>query len=181
MLKNFQQTSSIFNRNKYNVFGSFDSPVRFTPKNMPATKELLQEGRYRINQEFSPNGSSTIYDAYDTVSNSNVVVKEFPATPESKAAFENQAKVLTSMQHDSLLRVKDFFAELESHYLVMEAVEGDDLQELMRRNKSPFGLEDVLRWADQLLDALNYLHTNRPPVIHRIIRTAGMAAPGRTG
>jgi membrane protein involved in colicin uptake len=170
MLNLFQQSSSIFNGNRYNIFGSTDSPVRFTPKNMPATKELLQEGRYRINQEFTPDGSATVYDAYDTVNNSSVVVKEFPATPEGKAAFETQAKALTGMKHDSLLDVKDFFADLESHYLVMEAVDGDDLQELIRRNKSPFGLEDVMKWADQLLDALNYLHSQRPAVIHKNVK-----------
>ncbi|HKX84274.1 MAG TPA: serine/threonine-protein kinase [Pyrinomonadaceae bacterium] len=137
---------------------------------MPATKELLQEGRYRINQEFTPNGSEIVYDAYDTVSNSNVVVKEIPAKPETKAAFETQAKLLTGIKHDSLLRVKDFFADAESHYLVMEAVDGDDLHELMRRNKSPFSLEDVVKWADQLLDALNYLHSHRPPFIHKNVK-----------
>ena len=137
---------------------------------MPATKELLQEGRYRINQEFTPNGSDTVYDAYDTVSNSNVVVKEIPSTQDNKAAFENQAKILTDMKHDSLLHVKDYFAEVDSQYLVMEAVDGDDLQELMRRNKSPFNLQDVVNWADQLLDALNYLHTFKPPVIHKNIK-----------
>ena len=137
---------------------------------MPATKELLQEGRYRINQEFTPNGSDTVYDAYDTVNNSNVVVKQIPAKQDNKVAFENQAKILTDMKHDSLLHVKDFFADVDSQYLVMEAVEGDDLQELLRRNKSPFNLQDVVSWADQLLDALNYLHTFRPPVIHKNIK-----------
>ena len=52
----------------------------------------------------------------------------------------------------------------------MEAVDGDTLQELMKRNERPFPLADVLGWADRLLDALNYLHTAATPVFHRNIR-----------
>ena len=56
-----------------------NSPSPYTPKNMSATHALLQEGRYRINSEFSHEGSGSVYDAYDTVSETNVIVKEISA------------------------------------------------------------------------------------------------------
>jgi hypothetical protein len=52
----------------------------------------------------------------------------------------------------------------------MESVDGDDLAELLERNKSAFAVSDVTEWADQILDALNYLHTFKPPIFHRNVR-----------
>ena len=52
----------------------------------------------------------------------------------------------------------------------MEFIEGSDLSELLKRRKVPFPLAEVLRWADELLDALDYLHTQDPPVVHRDIK-----------
>ncbi len=163
----------------YNTRGS-NSPVRTHQKNMPATTELLQEGRYRINQESAVDGNSIVFEAYDTVRDANVVVKEIPlrlskVTTVSqqelmKLAFANQAKTLTEIHHDSLLHVHDFFSEDGRQYLVLESVDGDDLGVLLARNNSAFPVSDVLNWADQMLDALNYLHNFKPPVIHRNIR-----------
>jgi serine/threonine protein kinase len=160
------------------------SPVHFTPKNMPATNELLQEGRYRITQEFAHDGSDIVYDAFDTVREANVIVKEIPVRlnkvatlsqrETQKLAFANQAKLLTEIDHESLLHVHDFFSEIDRQYLVMEAVDGDDLNELLERNNSPFDTSDVIGWADQLLDALNYLHAFKPPIIHRNIKPANV-------
>ena len=147
---------------------------------MPATTELLQEGRYRINQESAIDGNSIVFEAYDTVRDANVVVKEIPlrlskVTTVSqqelmKLAFANQAKTLTEIHHDSLLHVHDFFSEDGRQYLVLESVDGDDLAVLLARNDSAFPVSDVLNWADQMLDALNYLHNFKPTVIHRNIR-----------
>ena len=147
---------------------------------MSATKELLQEGRYRISQPTTDSQNETVYDAYDTVRNTNVLVKEIPLTfgkagslaqKETNAqAFAAEAKKLTRLKHDSLLHVEDFFSDTDRQYLVMEAVDGDSLQELMKRNDRPFPLADVLDWADRLLDALNYLHTSATPVFHKNVR-----------
>ena len=76
---------------------------------MPATNELLQEGRYRINQQFASDGHDTVYEAYDTVRDTNVVVKEIPLKitkvttlsqqENLKTQFANQAKILTEIKH----------------------------------------------------------------------------------
>lgn len=157
-----------------------NSPRSTHLKNMPATNALLQEGRYRINNEFPHEGTGTVYDAYDTVSETNVVVKEIPVKLNKVAtisqrenlsiAFADQAKVLTEINHESLLHVRDYFSEIGRQYLVMESVDGDDLQALLDRQKSCFPVSDVTSWADQLLDGLHYLHTYRSPIVHRNIR-----------
>lgn len=145
---------------------------------MPASNELLQEGRYRINQPVS--GDGNVYEAYDTVRNIKVLVREFPVRLNAvatvsqresiKLAFANQAKALSEIEHESLLHVQDYFSEIDRQYLVMESVDGEDLNELLARGKKPFPLDSVLRWGDDLLDALHYLHSHKPSIIHRNIR-----------
>lgn len=147
---------------------------------MPATKEILQEGRYRIGQQSRQFSHDNVYDAVDTINASNVVIREITlantrAATQSqretqKSSFDAQVKLLTELKHESLLHIQDFFSEADRQYLIMEAVEGDTLQELVKRNRRPFPMPDALAWADQLLDALNYLHTAVPRVIHRNIR-----------
>jgi serine/threonine protein kinase len=154
------------------------------PKPMPATLELLQEGRYRIEQPLAENSNGSVYQAYDTVRNSNVVVKEIVVRlnkvttlsqqENMKSAFANQAKVLTSIRHDSLLQVEDYFSEVGRQYLVLENVDGDDFQKLLEQNKRPFDVKDIVAWADQLLDGLHYLHNFNPPVIHKNLRPSNV-------
>ena len=145
---------------------------------MPATNELLQEGRYRVSQSLSSDG--TVFEAYDTVRNTKVLVREFPVRlnkvatvsqrESMKLAFASQAKALSEIEHESLVHVEDYFSEIDRQFLVMETIQGDDLHELINRNKKAFAVDHVLRWADDLLDALDYIHSRKPSVIHRNIR-----------
>ena len=146
---------------------------------MPATTELLQEGRYRIDHSPTETGEEKTFEAYDTVRNTNVIVREIPvklnkvatvSQRESlKLAFATQAKALTEIEHDALLHVHDFFSEIDRQYLVMEAIEGESLADQIRKQNKPFSVDEVTSWADQLLDALNYLHSRKPAIIHRNI------------
>jgi hypothetical protein len=151
---------------------------------MPATTELLQEGRYRIDHSPTETGEENTFEAYDTVRNTNVIVREIPvklnkvatvSQRESlKLAFARQAKALTEIEHDTLLHVHDFFSEIDRQYLVMEAIEGESLAAQIKRQNKPFSVEEVTNWADQLLDALNYLHARKPAIIHRNINPANV-------
>ncbi len=147
---------------------------------MPTTNEVLQQGRYRVISQFELDGTVPVFEAYDNIREANVVLKEISLKLKKvttvaqletlKYAFATEAKVLTELKHESLLQVHDFFSEVDRHYLVMEAADGDDLGELLGRNKSPFALTDVADWADRLLDTLNYLHALTPPLIHRDVK-----------
>src|SRR4030095_8667192 len=69
-----------------------------------------------------------------------------------------------------LPKVSDHFIENENQYLVMEHISGDDLAKRLEAAQKPFPLSWVMFWADQLLDALSYLHSHEPPIIHRDIK-----------
>jgi len=85
-------------------------------------------------------------------------------------AFEREARTLARLRHPVLPKVSDHFTENGEQYLVMEHIAGDDLAKRLEGAQKPFPLSWVLFWADQLLDALAYLHSHEPPIIHRDIK-----------
>jgi serine/threonine protein kinase len=151
---------------------------------MLTTDQVLGKGRYRIISNFAQDGTGGLYEAYDTVSNSNVVLKEsvgsggrlMTATQldEMNNAFAGKAKALTEVRHESLLSVQNYFSEIDRQYLVMESVDGCDLTRFLDPNEKAPAITDVLNWADQILDALHYLHTLPRPMIHRDVRPANI-------
>ncbi len=147
---------------------------------MLTINQLLQQGRYRIVNPLGLNGIGLSYEAFDNILDKNVFLKEIPenlgkvTTPAQiearKAIFTGKAKLLTGIKHESLLDVYDFFSEIDRHYLVTEFIDGNTLGDLVEKKKSPFPVANVLHWADSLLDALNYLHTLNPPIIHHEVK-----------
>jgi serine/threonine protein kinase len=85
-------------------------------------------------------------------------------------AFEREARILAGLRHLALPGVTDFFGDEDGQYVVMQHIPGDDLAELLARRGAPFAPEQILTWADELLDALEYLHSRRPPILHRDIK-----------
>lgn len=109
-------------------------------------------------------------------------VQQDPKLPDDlrqqgREQFYREASVLARLDHPTLPKVSDFFSEGESDYLVMDYIPGDDLKSLMinERRKGRFiPVSDILKWADQLADALSYLHHQDPPVIHRDIKPSNL-------
>ena len=127
------------------------------------------QNRYRIEKQIGQGGMGKVYVASDERFNSTVAIKEtiFEDT-NLRRAFEREAKLLNSLKHLALPRVSDHFNEDDGQFLVMEYIAGEDLAEMMERNGKAFPLETVLNWANQLCDALEYLHTQ--DIIHRDIK-----------
>lgn len=141
---------------------------------MLAPNTLLQ-GRYLILCPIGKGGMGTVYQATDTRLRCTVALKQTLLTDKAmRKAFEHEAQLLARLRHPSLPKVSDHFIEDIGQFLVMEFIPGDDLAVLMTRNGGKFPSNDVitwgLRWADQLLDALDYLHTQSPPIIHQDIK-----------
>lgn len=135
----------------------------------------LLQNRYRIEQPIGKGGMGAVYRAFDTRLHVTVALKETLKTDDvTRRAFEREARLLAQLRHSVLPRVSDHFVDGTGQFLVMDYIPGDDLGGLLARAGGRFPSPDVihwaLRWFDQLLDALEYLHSQTPPIIHRDIK-----------
>lgn len=138
--------------------------------NVLAADTVLQ-GRYRIVRQLGKGGMGAVYEAIDQRLGITVALKEtLSAEANVRKQFEQEARLLASLQHPALPRVTDHFAESDRAFLVMQFVSGVDLARIIYQQPGPFPREQVVAWADQLLDALIYLHSQDRQVIHRDIK-----------
>jgi len=141
---------------------------------MLTTGDMIQN-RYRIVSLLGQGGMGAVYRAWDTRLNIPLALKEM--TPQAgldantlaqlRQQFQQEAAVLARLNHSHLVRVTDFFEEGDNTYLVMDFVDGENLADRIAR-QGPMPEADVLTWADQLLDALDYCHNQG--VLHRDVK-----------
>ncbi len=138
----------------------------------PLAPNTLIQNRYLIVQLIGKGGMGEVYLAVDQRLGSAIALKRtlFSDDENLGLAFEREARMLARLRHTALTKVSDHFSENDVQYLVMEHISGDDLSKRLETNQKPFPLSWVLFWADQLLDALTYLHSHEPPIIHRDIK-----------
>lgn len=136
-----------------------------------ATGTVLQQ-RYLLHSPLGEGGFGRVYRATDNRMDCDVAVKEFVYEGEDKeiwlATFKREAKLLRNLDHSALPKSSDFFTEDERCFLVMDFVEGDDLATLIKARRKPFDITTILDWAEQILDALEYLHHDG--IVHRDIK-----------
>jgi serine/threonine protein kinase len=142
--------------------------------------EVLR-GRYKIRDRIGQGGMGSIYLADDTrLTGRQCALKEVEydrALPqnirdEAREQFLREATILARLDHPNLPKVSDFFSHGERDYLP-----GDDLRTLLleaRRKKRFLQEAEVLSWADQVANALNYLHSQEPPIVHRDIKPSNI-------
>jgi tetratricopeptide (TPR) repeat protein len=144
----------------------------------PSLNILLQE-RYQLIRRIGQGGMGQVYEALDTRLGHVVAIKQTlpgplddiaPEDDPLRRAFEREARILASLRHPALPVVSDFFTEDNAQYLVMQYIPGEDLWALMQHSEKAFSIDQVLEWADTLLDVLDYLHTHQPPILHRDIK-----------
>ncbi len=135
----------------------------------------ILQGRYQIVAPIGKGGMGSVYRARDLRLRTDVALKEtLFSDPAYRRAFQQEAQILARLRHQALPRVLDHFSEGQGQFLVMEYIPGEDLGNQLARLGSRFAtpqaMPTILRWADQLLDALQYLHTRPVPVYHRDIK-----------
>jgi serine/threonine protein kinase len=144
------------------------------------TPETVLQGRYRIVRQLGQGGMGAVYEAIDQRLDTTVALKETLFSEERlRKQFEREARLLARLHHPALPRVSDHFSEDDGQFLVMQYIPGDDLSEMMARKRGAFPANQVLTWADQLLDALDYLHTQDPQIVHRDIKPQNLKLTSR--
>lgn len=143
--------------------------------------ELLQN-RYLLAGVLGRGGMGAVYKAFDQrLNNMTVAVKEMSTNAlgpgkieEATEAFKKEASILVDLRHPALPRITDFFC-LDSGrwYLVMDFIKGGTLQSIAQR-RGPIPEAEVLKWARQLCEVLDYLHTQSPPIIFRDLKPSNI-------
>jgi serine/threonine protein kinase len=137
---------------------------------MLAPGAILQN-RYRIIRQMGKGGMGAVYEAVDQRLDAVVALKETFSTDAClRRQFEQEARLLAQLHHPALPKVSDYFTEGDRAFLVMQFIAGSDLAEIISQQPGPFPRNQVIAWADQLLDALIYLHTRDRQIIHRDIK-----------
>lgn len=127
--------------------------------------------RYRVVCCIGRGGMGAVYEAIDERLGIRVALKEsFAIEDELRIQFEREARLLAGLRHSGLPRVTDYFIENGHAFLVMEFVEGATLAQVLVSEGKPFSSTQVIKWADQILDVLVYLHGRDRQVIHRDIK-----------
>lgn len=98
---------------------------------------------------------------------------------EAIESFRQEAKILSTLSHPNLPRFIDYFTDGGKEYLVMERVQGENLDTV--RNNAPMAESTVLPIAFQLCDVLNYLHHRQPPIIYRDLKPSNIMVEPASG
>jgi len=141
--------------------------------------DLLKQ-RYRILDILGQGGMGAVYRAIDENLDMIVAVKENSfQTEEYARQFQREAKILASLRHPNLPRVFDYFViDQQGQYLVMDFIEGDDLRQWMAREDEISEIE-TLQIGIAICDALIYLHSQEPAIIHRDIKPGNVKITSR--
>ena len=136
--------------------------------------QLLRQ-RYRIIEALGHGGMGSIFRAVDENLGVEVALKENLFTIDDYARqFRREATILASLRHPNLPRVSDHFSiEDEGQYLIMDYIEGEDLQERLERI-GPIEEGEVVFIGAAICDALSYMHSKDSVVLHRDIKPANV-------
>lgn len=144
--------------------------------------QRILQGRYEILRVLGRGGGGAVYLCQDLrVTGRLWAVKELDSCGQPEAAvrqFEQEAALLSGLRHANLPLVADFFSEDGRHYLVMEFVEGQNLDLWVAEN-GPVDPTRALTWALTLCRVLDYLHSQTPPVVFRDLKPANIMLTAR--
>ena len=141
--------------------------------------------RYLIQEVIGVGGMSAVYRARD-LHFPNIVklvaIKEMrtdATDPNVRATmfrnFEREAHIIASLNHPAIPHIYDYFTHNDRAYLVLEYVNGQNLEEILQKTEGFLPEEQVLAWAIELCDVLHYLHTRQPaPVIFRDMKPSNI-------
>lgn len=131
----------------------------------------LLHKRYRIVEILGQGGMGSVYRAVDENLGMEVAVKENLFTSDDYARqFRLEAVILANLRHTNLPRVTDHFViGDQGQYLIMDYIEGEDLRQRMER-VGTISEEEAILIGAAMCDALQYLHTRTPSVIHRDVK-----------
>lgn len=142
------------------------------------------QGRYQILKVIGLGGMGAVYQVRDKhfqaaqriCALKEMIVNTSDPVKRRLAAqiFEREANILAALNHPSIPKIHDYFTHEDRHYLVLEFVEGMDLEAVLRLVRAPLPAERVVDWAIQICDVLTYLHGHNPPIVFRDLKPSNI-------
>ncbi|MCM3746141.1 Stk1 family PASTA domain-containing Ser/Thr kinase [Paenibacillus pasadenensis] len=138
-------------------------------------------GRYEILTRIGGGGMALVYKAHDLLLSRNVAVKvlrqQYVHDEEFIRRFRREAQSAAALSHPNVVSIYDVGQEEDIHYIVMEYIEGYNLNEVIQE-RAPLQADEAVRVAAQIADALDHAHQNH--IIHRDIKPHNILI-GRNG
>jgi serine/threonine protein kinase len=152
----------------------------------PLEPGVILQQRYRIERLLGGGGMGMVYLAHDQrLSNRPCAIKEMvdhfidaQQRLEANEYFAREADTLAQLKHPAIPAISDRFDDQNRHYLVMEYVEGRNLEEELAQRGGPLPEGLVIDIARQLCDVLAYLHGLQPPIIYRDLKPSNVMLTG---
>ncbi len=164
--------------------------VNNAPMNFQLVPGTVLADRYQIQQRVGGGGMGSVYKATDrNLAQRVVAVKEMielfaDQTARTKAIedFKRESELLAGMEHASIPTIYDYFFDLTRgrYYLVMKFIDGGDLATYHQAAKGVVDELTVTRWAVQICEVLDYIHSQTPPLIYRDLKPANLMLDART-
>lgn len=169
------------------VSSTIISSVSSTPSRSLAIGARLQGGRYIVKQVLGQGGMGAALLATDIrLAGKLVVIKELISDnvdqtkrQEDVRNFKREVATLAHIDHPLVPNVTDHFQEGNHYFMVQEYVEGENLEEQLERTNQPLREREMLICASQILDVLDYLSQQTPPLVHRDIKPANIIISSR--
>jgi eukaryotic-like serine/threonine-protein kinase len=164
--------------------GANDRAQGLHPDTAALGRGTVLQGRYEITKVLGQGGMGAVYQARDRHFRGTArlcALKEMVSTTRDPQLyrvalqnFEREANILASLNHPSIPKIYDYFTEDVRNYLVLEHVDGYDLEAVLHNSGAPLPVGRAVDWAVQICEVLTYLHNQNPPVIFRDMKPSNI-------
>lgn len=139
-------------------------------------------GRYRIERVLGKGGMGAVYlGVMDSLGGKRFAIKEMEFVEQGHRTkeqaleqFRKEASFLANLSHPNLVPVTDFFCHGGNHYLVMDYIEGETLQQRIEHLGEPLDWSELKPRVEALLEVLDYLHSQNPPILFRDLKPSNI-------
>ena len=164
-------------------------------ENMLPVGTLLRGGTYQITKQLSSGGFGNTYVVQNVSFDETYAMKEFfmkgvnlrvdgevtVSVSDNKTTFESQknklkkeAQRLRKLHNSHIVQVHDLFEEYGTVYYVMDYIDGESLDERLKRTNQPLAEAEALDYMRQVLEALQVVHHQQPQLLHLDIKPANI-------
>ncbi len=124
---------------------------------------------YEVQEQIGEGGGGKVFLARHKRLQKLVVLKKVKGATGRVEKYRGEVDILKNLRHSYLPQVLDFLATSEGIFTVMDYIPGQSLQDMLKKGHR-FTEKEVLKYAKQICEALAYLHSQNPPIVHEDIK-----------